>query len=189
MKFTLHNKTTAPIGSREWLIAIEKRFGFVPNVFAVQAESPPMIEGFQALHRTFETTAFSTTEREIVLMTASIENGCTFCVAAHTVSAKRQGVSSTVIQSLRNGQPIDEAQLEALQRFTRSVVINRGAVSEAETEAFLRAGYDNRAVLEVIMGVALMVMSNYANRFANTPLNEAFEPFVWTDSTQAGKAK
>lgn len=55
-------------------------------------------------------------------------------------------------------------------------------MTEEETASFLRAGYDNRALLEVIMGVALMVMSNYTNRLAKTPLNESFEPFAWTDS-------
>lgn len=182
--FMLHTKATAPLGSRERLTAIERMFGFVPNVFAVQAESPAMLEGFQTLHSAFGKTAFSPTEREIILITASIENGCTFCVAAHTALADKQGISGAVIQSLRDGKSLGEAKLDALQRFTRAVVMNRGAVSQAETEAFLRAGYNNRAILEAIMGVALMVMSNYTNRLASTPLNNAFEPFVWADCRQ-----
>lgn len=185
--FVLHTKTTAPLGSRECLTAIERRFGFIPNVFAVQAESPAMLEGFQTLLGAFGKTAFSVTEREIVLITASIENGCTFCVAAHTASAKKQGVSSAVIESLREGKSLGEAKLDALRRFARAVVMGRGAVCRTETEAFLKAGYDNRAILEVIMGVALMVMSNYANRFANTPLNDTLEPFVWTCPEDHGR--
>ena len=180
--FALHTKNTAPFGSRECLTAIEQRFGFVPNVFAVLAELPAMLDGFQTLHGAFGKTAFSPTEREIVLITASIESGCTFCVAAHTAAATKQGVSSDVIQSLRDGKSLGEAKLDALQRFARAVVISRGDVDQTETDSFLRAGYDNRAILEVIMGVALMVMSNYANRFANTPLNDAFTPFIWRDS-------
>jgi uncharacterized peroxidase-related enzyme len=182
MSFTLHTQSTAPDGSRKLLAVIEQQFGFVPNLFAVQAESPAMLEGFQALYQAFESTALSATERETVLLATSFENGCAFCVAAHTAAAFKRKVSPEVVASLREGRSIDDAKLEALHRFTRALVTKRGAVTEEETASFLRAGYDNRALLEVIMGVALMVMSNYTNRLAKTPLNASFEPFAWTDS-------
>lgn len=45
--------------------------------------------------------------------------------------------------------------------------------------AFLDAGYNNQAILEVVLGVGLKTISNYTNHFAQTPLNEAFAPFAW----------
>ena len=41
-------------------------------------------------------------------------------------------------------------------------------------EALLGAGYTARTVLEVILGTAVKVMSNYTNHIAGTPLDKAF---------------
>ena len=45
--------------------------------------------------------------------------------------------------------------------------------------AFYAAGYSERQVLEVILGLAQKVMSNYTNHIAQTPVDRAFAPFVW----------
>lgn len=177
--FALHTPATAPGTSAERLAVIERMYGFIPNVFAVLAESPAVLEGFQSLHDSFGKGSFTATEREVVLISTSIENGCTFCVAAHTALARKQGIPDAVIQALRDGRPLPDAKLNALYRFTRVMTANRGTVSQLEIDAFLAAGYDNRAMLDVVLGVALMVISNYGNRLAGTPLNDAFKPFVW----------
>jgi alkylhydroperoxidase family enzyme len=89
-----------------------------------------------------------------------------------------------VINALRNGTKIPDPELEALHHFTTLVVRNRGWVSEADIDAFLAAGYTRRNVLEVILGVATKVMSNYTNHIARTELdkfmlgNEWIKPVV-----------
>jgi hypothetical protein len=46
MKFTLHTKETAPDASRPVLDQVEKTYGFVPNLYAVFAESPVAISSY-----------------------------------------------------------------------------------------------------------------------------------------------
>ena len=40
------------------------------------------------------------------------------------------------------------------------------------------------AVLAVVLGVALKVISNYTNHVAETPVNEAFQKHAWTPKTK-----
>ena len=47
---------------------------------------------------------------------------------------------------------------------------NRGVVSEADVSAFKAAGYDNRAMLDVLVLAATKLISNYTNHLAQTPL-------------------
>jgi len=54
-----------------------------------------------------------------------------------------------------------------------------GNLSEEDVKTFLDAGYQQRHVLEVILGLAQKVMSNYTNHLAETPVDKPFEKFSW----------
>ena len=73
----------------------------------------------------------------------------------------------------REGRPIADAKLEALRQFAAKVTRNRGVVSEAEVAAFKAVGYDNQAVLDVLVLAATKLISNYTNHLAQTP-NDSF---------------
>ncbi|WP_256936082.1 carboxymuconolactone decarboxylase family protein [Caballeronia sordidicola] len=85
-----------------------------------------------------------------------------------------------VIEALRAGVPLPNAKLEALHRFTTLVVRDRGFVPEVDIVAFLAAGYTRQNVLEVVLGVAAKVMSNYTNHLAHTPLDIFMKGNEWT---------
>ena len=51
-------------------------------------------------------------------------------------------------------------------------------------QAFLDAGYNQRHVLEIILGLAQKVMSNYTNHIAETPVDEGMKKFAWTPKSQ-----
>jgi alkylhydroperoxidase family enzyme len=92
-------------------------------------------------------------------------------MVGHTTLAKMQKMDPAVISALRNGTAIPDFTLEALHRFATLVVKNRGWVSDGDTDAFIAAGYTRRNVLEVILGVATKVMSNYTNHIVHTQLD------------------
>ena len=55
----------------------------------------------------------------------------------------------------------------------------RGWVDEADVRAFVDAGFDASQVLEVLVGVSLKTLSNYANHVAQTPVDAAFAEQAW----------
>lgn len=178
-EFTLHDKTTAPADSRPLLEASEKGYGMIPNLHAVMAESPQVLKAYQDLHGLFQETSLGTVEQNVVWLTINVEHHCHYCVPAHTVIAQGAGVPEDVIEALRNGQPLADERLEALRRFTLKLVRERGRVSDEDIAAFKAAGYTDRHVLEVILGIAQKVMSNYINAIAETPLDAPFEKHAW----------
>jgi alkylhydroperoxidase family enzyme len=88
-------------------------------------------------------------------------------------------VDAALIEALRTEAPLGNDKLEALRTFTLAVVRQRGAVTADQTEAFFAAGYGQQQVLEVVLGVAQKVMSNYVNHIAHTPLDAPFQKFAW----------
>ena len=179
-EFTLHDSTTAPEGARDFIAGVEKKMGFVPSLFAVFAENPAVLDAYTQLADQFGKTGLSPLEQQIVTITSSVENECHFCVAAHTTISEGQGLDLSVIEAVREDRALADPKLEALRIFTKKVVMDRGFVSDCDVDAFLRAGYDRAAVLAVIVGVALKVISNYTNHVAETPVNEAFQKHAWT---------
>ena len=114
----------------------------------------------------------------VIWQTINVEHECHYCVPAHSAIAGMMKVDPAITEALRNETPLPE-KLEALRQFTLTVVRQRGQVADADTEAFLNAGYSKQQILEVVLGVAQKVMSNYVNHLAETPVDEAFKPFVW----------
>lgn len=180
MSYTVHTPETAPEAAKEILNGAKKAFGFVPNLLAVMAGAPALLKAYRTLGGLFDETSFTPTERQTVLLTVSYENGCEYCVAAHSVIAGMQKVPADVIEAIRKGTAIADRKLEALRRFTAALVKTRGWPTQQDVEAFLAAGYGQQQVLEVVLGVGFKTLSNYANHIAETPLDAAFTPAAWS---------
>ncbi len=178
--FNAYTIETAPEASRPTLEGVKGAFGFVPNLQAHMAESPQLLAGYSALWDLFSKSSLTAHEQQVVYLTSNFENECHYCMAGHTTLAKMQKMDPAVIDALRAGAPLPDKRLEALHRFATEVVRNRGWVSDTEIEAFLAAGYTRRNVLEVVLGVATKVMSNYTNHIVHTPLDSFMQGNEWT---------
>lgn len=171
---------SAPSASRDMLKAAQAKLGFVPNLFGVFANAPALLEGYLALSGIFDKTSLSPTERQVVLLATSFENGCDYCMAAHTAIAGMQKVDQGVIGALRENQPIADAKLEALRSFAAETVRTRGWPSSESVARFTSAGYSPAQALEVVLGIGVKTISNYVNHLAGTPLDAAFAPAKWS---------
>jgi uncharacterized peroxidase-related enzyme len=180
--FTVYTADNAPEAAKQSLKTTKTSFGFIPNLHATMAESPELLAGYSALWELFAKTTLTLHEQQIVYMTSNFENECHYCMAGHTALAKMQKMDPAVIDALRMGAKIPDPKLEALHRFTALVVRNRGWVSDADVDAFITAGYTRRNVLEVILGVATKVMSNYTNHIAHTKLDSFMRGNEWARS-------
>lgn len=179
-QFTVHTEESAPAGSKPIIGQVKATFGMLPNLMATLAESPAAIEGYSTLMGIYEKSDLTPTEKQIILMTNNRLNGCTYCMAAHSAVSKSQGVPDDVIAALRSGSPLDDAKLETLRSFTEAMFGTRGNVSDADVDAFLSAGYTKANLLEVVLGTALKVLSNYSNKFTHAPVDRAFQGFAWS---------
>ena len=183
--FATHTVETAPEASQPILKTVQKNYGFVPNLLATMAEAPTLLEAYTTLSGILNKTDLSETERQIILMTNNRLNGCTYCMAAHTTISQGAGVAPGVIAALRAGTPLKDGKLEALRQFSIVVNESRGWPSEADVEALLGAGYTKQTALEVVLGTAFKVLSNYTNHIASTDVDAAFAANVWSEKDAA----
>lgn len=179
--YTLQTPESAAESARPILEKARSTLGFVPNLYAGLANAPQALEAYIAVSGHFDKTSLTPKERQVVLLAASVENGCEFCVAAHSFIAKKMaGVPEDVVQALRDGKEPSDTRLGALAAFALAVVKDRGWVADGPAlKRFLAAGYSKEQALEVVLGVVQKTLSNYANHLLKTPLNSQFESERW----------
>lgn len=179
MKFQLHNQTTAPEASQPLLANSIKNFGMIPNLHAVMAESPAVLESYQILHELFQNTSFDAEELTVVWQTLNVAHECHYCVAAHTGIANMMKVDAAITEALRNGTEMPNSKLQVLHETTLELARERGRPSAQTLSAFYHTGYTQRHLLEIVLGISQKVLSNYTNHLAETPVDKVFEAFVW----------
>jgi uncharacterized peroxidase-related enzyme len=177
--FTIHTLETAPDESKEMLEVVEKRMGFVPNLYLALAESPRTLDAYLTLSKLVSKSSFTPAEQNLILLAVSIENVCEYCAAAHSVGARFAKLPADVIDAVRERREIADERLQALREFAEVLVSKRGFVKK-EMTAFLEAGFSQEQVLEVVMAVSMKTLSNYANHLIDTPLDEALESVRWS---------
>lgn len=175
----VHNNDTAPEESKPFLEKSQKAYGMIPGLHGVLAGSPQLLDAYQTLHELFTNTSFNEEELTVVWQAVNVEHACHYCVPAHTGIAKMMKVDDSITEALRNETPLENPKLEALRTMTLGVVQNRGNVTQDDLTAFYAAGYEERQVLEIILGLSQKVISNYTNHIANTPVDEPFQKFAW----------
>lgn len=180
-----HTIETASGKAKALLQSAKEKFGFVPNMYGGMAHEPALFEAYVSGYNAFRAeSGFTPVEQEVIFLVASRENGCTYCVAAHSfVADKMSGVPTEITDAIRDGRSIPDAKLAALARFTEKMVLSRGNPSEADVSAFKAAGYSERNILGVILAISVKTLSNYTNHVFHTPVDATFAPRVWKQAT------
>jgi len=75
-------------------------------------------------------------------------------------------------EKLKAGQPLSDPKLKTLQEFTSALLKHGGHPPEESLNSFFAAGFTPAQSLEVILGIATKVLSNFTNGVAKTPLDE-----------------
>lgn len=166
---------SAPEGSKETLQAIQKGFGFIPNLMATFANSPAVLNGYMGLDAAWGQSSLTPKEQQIILLVTSVENNCRYCTAAHsTILKSMMKTDPAIVKAVRHRTEIPDLKLNALALFTREVVAERGRVSEDTKNRFIAVGFNEISMMEVLVGVALKTISNYLDHLNPTTVDPAF---------------
>lgn len=178
-RLTIHSVASAPAEARERLQNAQNASGFLPNLLGVLANAPTALETYQVVSGINGRNGLSAAEREVIQITAATRNGCGFCAAGHTkLARKKLGMPEDVVDALRKTHALSDPKLNALARFTLAVIDKKGKLDDAELQAFLDAGYAQSNALEVVLGVSLATLCNYANNLAQTPINPELQAYA-----------
>ena len=178
-RLPLQTLQTAPEASKPLIDKALTNNGFLPNLIAVLANAPVALETYLTVSGINGRASLPLAEREVVQLTAANVHDCDFCLAGHTaVATKKAGLDAATALQLQRAEPTDHAGLDAVQTFTKAVIATRGAVSDEALASFKAKGYTDQQALEVVLGVSLATLCNFANNLAKPPINPELKPFA-----------
>ncbi len=179
-RLTVNTLETAPEKAKERMEMVQKANGFIPNLIGVLANSPQALEMYQEVGKINSRTSLTPEEIEVVQITAAAHNGCDFCVAGHTkIGTLKLKMPENVLNALRARTTIeDNAKYQALAQFTMQLIDQRGKVSDEELAVIKAAGYSEQNILDVVLGVALATLCNYANNVAQNDINPELQAYA-----------
>lgn len=174
--------TNADERAKPLLEAAKKQTGMVPNMYENMATFPALLETYGIGYNLFRKEGgFTPVEQEIIFLTISKENGCDYCMAAHSVVADMMSkVPVAVTDAIRNDEEIPDAKLRILSTFTSVMLNKRGRPSEEDVQEFLMAEYTEKHILAIILAISVKTISNYSNHIFQTEVDTMFKAREWS---------
>jgi len=150
--------------------AIQSQLGTVPNFLKVFANSPAALRAFLGLHGIANEGSLDPQTRERVALALAQQNGCQYCVSAHTAIGRQGGLSAAEIDANRAGASQDVKAAAAL-KFARALVAHMGEVTTAELLEVRKAGYSDAQIVEIITHVGLNVLTNILGKASRVEID------------------
>ena len=179
--YRIHSIDSAPEKSRPALESLKSAFGIIPNLAASMAESPVLLGGFVGAFANFHGGTFTGGQKQVLLLTNAVTNTCGWAVAFHSTMARREGVSAEDVRAIRERRLPADPGLAALSAFTRALIEKRGHVGDQAVATFVEAGFGHDQVLEVIAGLAVSTMANYAGNITRPAVEDPFRAQAWEE--------
>jgi uncharacterized peroxidase-related enzyme len=149
--------------TKDLLDAVHAQFGVVPNFIRLLANSPAALSAFLGLYGPLDNATIDKATRERIALVVAEDNGCQYCVSAHTTIGRSAGLSNEEMLLNRQGDS-SNAQAAAAVAFAKALNEHRGEVTTGEFEAVRAAGFNDGEIVEIIALVALNVFTNVLNK-------------------------
>ncbi len=157
--------------SKPLLAAVQQQLGVTPNLMKLVGHSPAALEGYLSLNGALAKGKLNVQLRERIALAVAEYNGCDYCLSAHDYLGRNVAKLSDAELSAARDAHSQDARADAALRFARRVVETRGQVADADIATLRAAGFDEAGVIEIVVNVALNVLTNYVNNVARTDID------------------
>ncbi|MDN3241023.1 carboxymuconolactone decarboxylase family protein [Glycomyces tritici] len=153
------------------LAGVQQALGRTPNMTKAMANSPAVLKGYLGFSGALAAGVLPVHLRERLSLLVAQENGCDYCLSAHTYLGEKRGrLDADQIAAARRGEAEAPKSAAALA-FAKAVLRSRGGVDDADLKAAREAGLTDEEIAEVVATVALQVFTNYFNKTADTDID------------------
>jgi len=149
-----------------------KRAGFEgsPNFLKTLAQSPAAALAYLLAEDALAEGRLSARQREQIALAVAEINGSKYCLIAHAAAGRKAGLTGEEIESARRAAA-PEAKADRMLRFTQSMVLQRGEISDEDLGALRKAGFSDGEIIEIVANIAQNVLANYVNILSKTELD------------------
>lgn len=169
-RIPFHNKESAPEAAKPLLDMVEGAFGKVIGIMGTTANSPVTLKALLQFAGAMGESRLDAKTQEAIALMVGHYHDCGYCLAAHTVKAKMTGAAVEETLSWRKGQDADPKR-QAILDFAKTILEQRGQVSDETFAAASEAKVTDAEKLEVLAFVVLNIFTNYINHLCHTDID------------------
>lgn len=158
---------------------VSDKAGFIPNIFLALAHRPAEFRAFFAYHDALmdkETPGLGLAEREMIVVTTSIQNQCQYCVIAHgailRIRAKNPLIADQLATNYRKAD-ITERQKVMLD-YALKVSRHAEKVNEQDYTTLHQHGFDDDDIWDIGSISAFFGLSNRIVNMSSMRTNDEF---------------
>lgn len=156
--------------AKDLLADVQSKLGVTPNLMKTLANSAAALDGYWSLNGALAKGTLSAKVREQLALEVAQENGCEYCLSAHSLLGKHAGLKPEQLLAARKGES-DDAKTRAALALASEILESRGNVTDAQLAAARQAGITDGEIAEIVAHVALNVLTNYFNVLARTEVD------------------
>ena len=178
-RFPVPELESMPDDIRQRIVEVEKKSGFIPNVFLALAHRPEEFRAFFAHHDALmdKDSGLSKAEREMIVVATSGANACHYCVIAHGAILRIRAKNPLLADQIAINYL--KADLDPRQRvmldFAMQVALDSAAIEQADIDDLLSLGFSLDDVWDIGAIAAFFAQSNrLANLSAMRPNDEFY---------------
>jgi AhpD family alkylhydroperoxidase len=168
--FAVPTYEQAPADARPAFDQFMKLTGKMPNLYATIGYSANALNSYLSYVREQARGTFHAKDREAVYLIVSQLNGCEYCLASHTQSAIKNGWNEEDTLALRAGTH-PEQKWQVIYRFIKSVIEQKGMVSDELLDEFYALSYHEAAIIDLMVLINVMSLTNYIYRMTHIPID------------------
>ncbi len=182
-RYPVSELANLPDDIRTKILEVQKKAGFVPNVFLGLARRPAEWRAFFAYHDALmlpesvgRTSSLTKGDREMIVTTTSAANKCLYCVVAHgailRIYEKKPLVADQVAVNYRKADisPRQRAMLD----FAMKVCLHSDEIEDADFAALATHGLDDEDAWDIAAITAFFGLSNRIASFSGMQPNPEF---------------
>ncbi len=168
-----------PEDLRTFILNVNEKMGFVPNVFLVLAYRPDELRAFMAYHDAVmeRKGGLSKEDREIIVVATSGDNNCQYCVVAHGAILRIRAKNPLIADQIAiNYHKADiTAREKAMLDFAIKVSQDSRSINDNDREKLKKHGFSDDDIWDIVAITAFFGMSNrLANSLSIRPNDEFY---------------
>ncbi|MFZ0217375.1 MAG: peroxidase-related enzyme [Candidatus Dormiibacterota bacterium] len=177
-RFPVPTLDELPEDLRAYILGVQQKSGFVPNVFLALAHRPDECRAFIAYHDAVmeREGGLSRAEREMIIVATSAANDCLYCVVAHgaivRIRTKSPHLADQVAIDYRTAEitPRQRAMLD----FAVKLAVHPSQVQDTDLERLRALGFDDDEIWDIGSVTALFGLSNRMAHLTRMRPNDEF---------------
>jgi AhpD family alkylhydroperoxidase len=101
--------------TKELLDSVKHKFGMVPNITRLMANSPTVLEGYLSFSGSLAGGSLDPQLREQIAIAVASANNCDYCLSAHSAAGRMAGLSQEELKAAQHGESAGEKESAALR--------------------------------------------------------------------------